>query len=215
MYLDFLKTIAIKIIQVEQKLLKLLNIHANESALVSRLFIVQFFLIAGSSFLFVIANAIFLSVFPIAQLPLVFFITGIWHFRKLHYSSWQWGKPPDVRCIKIINHRQWSRQNFRSCTCNHQQATPENIQCTRDAGTEHTTRDFSKDQQACWAQAKAAAFKIRKQNNCFCFKRNHWVENDPLQRLDTSCCYQNGSRFEKRGITFIFERSELLFVTHS
>lgn len=71
------------------KLLRVLNIRAEESALVSRLFLVQFFLISGSSFLFVIANAIFLSVFPISQLPLVFFITGLFLFlfNKIYHRA--------------------------------------------------------------------------------------------------------------------------------
>lgn len=64
----------------KDRVLKLLNVHREESSLVSQLFIVQFFLISGSSFLFIVANAIFLSVYPIVQLPVVFFITGIFLF---------------------------------------------------------------------------------------------------------------------------------------
>jgi len=74
---------------LNNKFLRVLNIRADESALVSRLFIVQFFLIAGSSFLFVIANAIFLSIFPIKELPLVFFITGLclFLFNKIYHRA--------------------------------------------------------------------------------------------------------------------------------
>lgn len=74
---------------LKDRALKLLNIHREESSLVSKLFVVQFLLISGSSFLFVIGNAIFLSVFPIVELPLVFFITGLFLFifNKLYHRA--------------------------------------------------------------------------------------------------------------------------------
>lgn len=75
---------------MNNKLFRLLNIHPEEAGIVSRLFAVQFFFIAGSSFLFITSNAIFLSRFPISELPAAFFITGI--FLILTNKAYQWAE---------------------------------------------------------------------------------------------------------------------------
>ncbi|HEX5554899.1 MAG TPA: MFS transporter [Chitinophagaceae bacterium] len=62
---------------MQEKLLRLLNIRPHESALVKKLFLVQFFLVIGSAFLFVTANAIFLSAYHIIELPRAFLLSGI------------------------------------------------------------------------------------------------------------------------------------------
>ncbi len=74
---------------MNNRILKLLNILPSEAVIVKKLFAVQFFLIAGSSFLFVTANAIFLSKLPIRELPAAFFITGLFLFlfNKLYHLA--------------------------------------------------------------------------------------------------------------------------------
>lgn len=58
-------------------LLRLLNIRSYEWKLVRQMFIVQFFLVIGTSFLFISADAVFLSKYHIIELPKAFLITGI------------------------------------------------------------------------------------------------------------------------------------------
>ncbi|MGH2642436.1 MAG: Npt1/Npt2 family nucleotide transporter [Chitinophagaceae bacterium] len=62
---------------MQQALLRLLNIRSHEWKLVRQMFIVQFFLVIGTSFLFISSDAIFLSQYHIIELPKAFFITGI------------------------------------------------------------------------------------------------------------------------------------------
>ena len=56
---------------------RLLNIHPSEAGVVSNLFAIQFFLVSGSSFLFITGNAIFLARLSVNQLPLALILTGI------------------------------------------------------------------------------------------------------------------------------------------
>lgn len=60
-----------------QALLRLLNIRSYEWKLVRQMFLVQFFLVIGTSFLFISADAIFLARYHIIELPKAFLITGI------------------------------------------------------------------------------------------------------------------------------------------
>jgi ATP:ADP antiporter, AAA family len=58
-------------------LLHLLNVKPHETKLVQQLFLVQFFLVMGASFLLVTSNAVFLPVYTAAELPRAFLISGI------------------------------------------------------------------------------------------------------------------------------------------
>lgn len=74
---------------IQEKILHLLNIRSHESGMVKQLFLVEFFLVTGCAFLFVSANAIFLSVYHIIELPKAFFITGIFLliFNRLYSNA--------------------------------------------------------------------------------------------------------------------------------
>lgn len=61
----------------QQAILRLLNVRPHEYKLVRQMFVVQFFLVIGTSFLFISSDAIFLAKYPIIELPKAFLITGV------------------------------------------------------------------------------------------------------------------------------------------
>lgn len=62
---------------MRENVLRLLNIRPHESELAKRLFLVQFFLVIGSAFLFISSYAIFLSHYHIIELPKAYLLSGI------------------------------------------------------------------------------------------------------------------------------------------
>lgn len=62
---------------IRKNILYFLNIRQEESRLATQLFLVQFFLVTGASFLLIIAYSVFLADYHIAELPRAYLVSGV------------------------------------------------------------------------------------------------------------------------------------------